>query len=178
MPRRAEGGQRRRWDLAGNGANWNSPDLKKLYGASGCWPSRQAFNQGSNFQKLVKTAGFTKIPATAEPRRLLTISLGIGGRHDQHGNVSVCGIFPDARQNLAPRAFRQIEIQNKQIRQRVGGAALLHPLHRFLAIRYYLQFRMNLMGGEGFLNQENVRLVVFYHHDAQPLLLATFMPGR
>jgi hypothetical protein len=39
--------------------------------------------------------------------------------------------------------------------------------HRFLAIRYHLQFRMNFLDCDGFLDQENIGFVVLYYENVQ-----------
>jgi hypothetical protein len=89
----------------------------------------------------------------------------------------VLGICPDARQNLQPAPFRQIEIQDEQIRKLLGHTVFLDAPYRFLAIHHYLQFGVDVVSCYRFLNQVNVGSVVFNQEDLQLPGIGGLMPG-
>jgi hypothetical protein len=126
--------------------------------------------------EFVEIGRFAEIGVDAEAGDGFAVLRGIGGRHDQHRDVSAKGAFPQFFQQCFPTSAGKIEIEEHDVGTgHLAGIEAFDVLEHFFTVSLHDEFRIQTVVVEGFADENDVTSIVLRQQNAN---LCSGVPKR
>lgn len=142
---------------------------KRLYKINPCLTvGKQFFNHYTELQVFRVSAWFSKVPSDPEMIHRVAFGYGIRRGDNQNHGIFACRAVAHVTEYIFATFFRQIHVEENQIRTSIGVIRAVEELGRLFTVVHDVDICVDAGRSYRLADEKHIRFVVLHHENLAP----------